>query len=198
MTEPTGTKLVSRLDLTLRPPHPSIPSVFCKLGHLCTYYCAARCIKIMYIEHSYILFLCTRPERCCLLVNACPDWQPPPKSQTWTTDRTRPNNQLVNKWKSPSVRHKSTAQDVSSVANPGLSLVGSVQIFRQVALSLKPWILRQVCAPKEFIIRRTVRGDRKERITSPIVASDGIVVLSFFDRTLIALLTRIQPLFWPI
>ena len=76
--------------------------------------------------------------------------------------------------------------------------MGSVQIFRQVALSLKPWILRQVCAPKEFIIRRTVRGDRKERITSPIVASDGIVVFSFFDRTLIALLTRIQPLFWPI
>lgn len=152
----------------------------------------------MYIEHSYILFLCTSPERCCLLVNACPDWQPPPKSQTWTTDRTRPNNQLVNKWKSPSVRHKSTAQDVSSVANPGLSLVGSVQIFRQVALSLKPWILRQVCAPKEFIIRRTVRGDRKERITSPIVAIDGIVVFSFFDRTLIALLTSTSnPCFGP-
>ena len=61
-----------------------------------------------------------------------------------------------------------------------------------------PGNLRQVCAPKEFIIRRTVRGDRKERITSPIVAIDGNVVFSFFDRTLIALLTRIEPLFWPI
>ena len=68
----------------------------------------------------------------------------------------------------------------------------------QVALSLKPWILRQVGAPKEFIIRRTVCGDRKERITSPIVATDAILVLSFFDCTLIALLTRIEPLFWPI
>ena len=119
----------------------------------------------MYTEHSYILFLCTRPERCCLLVNACPDWQPPPKSQTWTTDRTRPNNQLVNKWKSPSVRHKSTAQDVSSVPNPGLSLVGSVQIFRQVALSLKPWILRQVCAKRiyhpTYCARRQKRADNQ-------------------------------------